>query len=158
MVRNLGDTLGELVVVLVDGLFFLVGGFGDDDAVSLGLFADCCHDLRIVCYHLGDDVQGALQGFFRSVHFLFRIHEGCSEFQRISLGVSLRVDLHGQRFQAFLLSLGGAGRALLLVGLVKVFDPLKDFGLFDLGLKFLSEFTLLVDQTDDLSLAVFEAS
>ena len=123
-----------------------------------GFLPDSGPVIGVVRHDLRDDVHGPLQGFFGAVHPKLRLDVGGGDSLRRTGMLALFHDQLRQRLKAFLPGLDGPGFPLLLVGAVKVFDPLKHVGFQYLRFQLIRQLALLVDEPDDLVLALIQVS
>ncbi len=153
---NLFDRLG---IVVVGGVYrvLLLGGFGGNGAVFHRKSAEFLAVLGVVRHVLGDDVHGALQGLLGGVDLPLGVDVSLGlEFNGGVIGLELRHNEGGQRFQPPLTGNRGAGTALGPIGAVDVVHLGDGMGVVNGKNQLGGEFALRVDVVFDFILTPFQ--
>ena len=155
VIQQPGNGLGEIIVKFVNTVFFgIVRGLAGESTLAHDQIPEGFADIGIVRKILGDDVVGALEGFFNGKDTLFGVHIAFRQLGRI-LAV-LGEDGFRQRGQALFSCHGAAGAALLLIGPVEIFYFCHGGGSIDGGSKFLRQLALVFNGALDFFSAFLE--
>ena len=147
--------LAVFVIIFIHRLGLGVGGPGNDAAVFKGDRAQALADLGVVGNILRDDVECALQGFFRGVDFLFGVEIRARHVDGVFSGV-LRENRRRQRFQPLFTGNGGAGLALGLIGAVDILNFGERGGVVKRGHQLIGELAEILDRGAHLRASLVE--
>ena len=157
MALDSGHGLGEIIVHPIDGILLVLfdgGAFEDGDPLHEP--AENFPQVCIVGDHLGNDVGGPGQSLFCRIDALFGVYIIFCQHSGLGKILSLPVELHCQRLQAFFLCHGSAGAALGPVGTVEVLQLRQGDGGIQGGGNFLRQLFLGLDGFADLLPALGE--
>jgi len=158
VIGHLGDGLAAAVVHVVHCLFFRVRGLCGNHSDAVCLLSDHIGQIGIIGYHLCDDIHCPLDCLCCCGYAFIFTDKISSYVLHASVSLLLGKDHHCQGLQSLFPGLGRSGCFLLFIRFVKIFHPLKHLCLFDLGLQFICQFALFIDESYDLFLALLQTA
>ena len=148
--------LGEVLVHGVGAPLLALPGAGHQ-AVGVDQPPQFPPDGGVIGQVLGDDIQGAGQGGFGTVHPLLLVQVIPGHHQGVGQG-GLGEDGRRQRLQPLLPGDAAPGAALLLVGAVEVLHHRQGLGGGDGRLQFRGQLALFPDGGEHLAFALFQVA